>query len=123
MAIGRLFFTDHRLWKELMFGPITPYQYRLCGPDPWPLARQTILTQMERVLEAMGRSRPAGAPGPEADGFRVPICPLGIIAVTASLCYLYFARESALRDRLVTLISPVRDWGSSLATTMSRRLL
>uniref|UniRef100_A0A6G1SJ72 Flavin-containing monooxygenase n=1 Tax=Aceria tosichella TaxID=561515 RepID=A0A6G1SJ72_9ACAR len=47
--LTKLFFKDHALWKQLMFGPRVPYQYRLTGPGYWPEARQTILTTEQRI--------------------------------------------------------------------------
>ncbi|XP_077188435.1 flavin-containing monooxygenase 5-like [Paroedura picta] len=47
----RLFLTDPRLAWEVVFGPCTPYQYRLQGPGKWDNARKTILTQHERMLK------------------------------------------------------------------------
>ncbi len=39
---------DFKLGWVLLFGPCTPYRYRLEGPNKWKDARQTILTQNER---------------------------------------------------------------------------
>lgn len=47
--LTKLFFTDHKLWKQLLFGPCVPYQYRLTGPGSWPEARQVTLATKERV--------------------------------------------------------------------------
>ncbi len=40
--------TDMKLFREVMFGPCTPYQYRLFGPGAWSGARQAIMTQWQR---------------------------------------------------------------------------
>ncbi|CAF3313891.1 unnamed protein product [Rotaria socialis] len=40
---------DFQLGWLLLFGPCTPYRYRLQGPNKWKDARQTILTQFDRV--------------------------------------------------------------------------
>ena len=48
-----LFLTDPSLCWKVMFGPISPYQYRLCGPGRWEGARQAIFTQWERVAQPM----------------------------------------------------------------------
>ena len=42
--------SDPKLAWHVYFGPITPYQYRLRGPHPWPGARQAIMTQWDRVF-------------------------------------------------------------------------
>lgn len=47
--LSALFFKDFTLWKQLMFGPAVPYQYRLNGPGNWDKARETILSVNERV--------------------------------------------------------------------------
>ncbi|CAF1031624.1 unnamed protein product [Adineta ricciae] len=41
--------TDFKLGWKLLFGPYTPYRYRLEGPGKWAGAREAILTQDERV--------------------------------------------------------------------------
>ncbi|XP_028259363.1 dimethylaniline monooxygenase [N-oxide-forming] 5-like [Parambassis ranga] len=51
--ISRMLLTDPRLGLNVLFGPCTPYQYRLRGPGKWPRARQAILTQWERVTQPM----------------------------------------------------------------------
>lgn len=47
--LSRMFFKDFPLWKQLIFGPSVPYQYRLVGPNSWDKARDTILTVNERI--------------------------------------------------------------------------
>nr|XP_057929034.1 flavin-containing monooxygenase 5-like [Doryrhamphus excisus]XP_057929035.1 flavin-containing monooxygenase 5-like [Doryrhamphus excisus] len=55
--IPRLLLTDPRLALNVLFGPVTPYQYRLKGPGKWAGARQAILTQWDRVVQPM-QTRP-----------------------------------------------------------------
>ncbi|XP_053549843.1 flavin-containing monooxygenase 5 [Bombina bombina] len=50
-SLSRLFFTDPRLAWEVLFGPCTPYQYRLMGPGKWDGARKAILTQWSRIIK------------------------------------------------------------------------
>ncbi|KAK5869970.1 hypothetical protein PBY51_024642 [Eleginops maclovinus] len=59
--IPRLLLTDPRLGLKVLFGPSTPYQYRLKGPGKWAGARQTIFTQWERVAQPM-QTRPCDDP-------------------------------------------------------------
>uniref|UniRef100_A0A8P4GFA4 Flavin-containing monooxygenase n=1 Tax=Dicentrarchus labrax TaxID=13489 RepID=A0A8P4GFA4_DICLA len=59
--ISRLLLTDPRLGLKVMFGPCTPYQYRLRGPGKWAGAREAILTQWERVAQPM-QTRPCDEP-------------------------------------------------------------
>ena len=42
--------SDPQLAMHVLFGPCSPYQYRLTGPSAWSGARATILTQWERVV-------------------------------------------------------------------------
>lgn len=49
--------TDPRLGLTLLFGPCTPYQFRLRGPGKWAGARQAIFTQWDRVAAPM-QTRP-----------------------------------------------------------------
>uniref|UniRef100_A0A1A7YM31 Flavin-containing monooxygenase n=1 Tax=Iconisemion striatum TaxID=60296 RepID=A0A1A7YM31_9TELE len=51
--ITRMLLTDPQLGLKVMFGPCTPYQYRLRGPGKWAGARQAIFTQWERVAKPM----------------------------------------------------------------------
>nr|DBA18131.1 TPA: hypothetical protein GDO54_016415 [Pyxicephalus adspersus] len=49
--IKQIFLSDPRLAWEVMFGPCTPYQYRLCGPRQWKDARKAILSQKNRIIK------------------------------------------------------------------------
>ncbi|KAL4634954.1 dimethylaniline monooxygenase N-oxide-forming 5-like [Arapaima gigas] len=51
--ILRLLLTDPRLGFSVLFGPCTPYQYRLRGPGKWAGARNAILTLWDRVNQPM----------------------------------------------------------------------
>ncbi|XP_070687769.1 flavin-containing monooxygenase 5-like [Pempheris klunzingeri] len=57
----KMLLTDPRLGLNVMFGPGTPYQYRLRGPGKWAGARQAIFTQWERVAQPM-QTRPCDEP-------------------------------------------------------------
>ncbi|XP_023282273.1 dimethylaniline monooxygenase [N-oxide-forming] 3-like, partial [Seriola lalandi dorsalis] len=46
-----LLLRDPVLWVKVVFGPCTPYQYRLTGPGQWAGARHAILTQWKRVAQ------------------------------------------------------------------------
>ncbi|XP_069593325.1 flavin-containing monooxygenase 5-like [Ranitomeya imitator] len=50
-SVFKLLLTDPRLALHVLFGPCTPYQYRLSGPGKWSGAREAILTQMNRVIK------------------------------------------------------------------------
>ncbi|RXM95373.1 Dimethylaniline monooxygenase [N-oxide-forming] 5 [Acipenser ruthenus] len=51
--LGWLLLRDMRLGLQLLLGPCTPYQYRLCGPGQWAGARRAILTQWDRVAKPL----------------------------------------------------------------------
>lgn len=61
----RLLLTDPRLGLNVMFGPCTPYQFRLKGPGKWAGARQAILTQWKRIAQPM-QTRPCDEPKPKS---------------------------------------------------------
>uniref|UniRef100_A0A4W3K2P6 Flavin-containing monooxygenase n=1 Tax=Callorhinchus milii TaxID=7868 RepID=A0A4W3K2P6_CALMI len=50
--VKELLLSDPRLAYEIFFGPCTPYQYRVTGPGKWPGARDSILTQWDRIIKA-----------------------------------------------------------------------
>lgn len=45
----KLVFTDPVLYLACIFGPCTPYQYRLQGPHTWDGAREAILSVWNRI--------------------------------------------------------------------------
>ncbi|KAM3841645.1 flavin-containing monooxygenase 5-like [Vipera latastei] len=47
-----LLLTDPKLAWEVYFGPCSAAQFRLTGPGKWEGARNTILTQRERIIKA-----------------------------------------------------------------------
>lgn len=48
-----LFFTDYQLYKRVLWGPVSSYQYRLMGPGKWDGARRAIFTQFGRMTQAL----------------------------------------------------------------------
>ncbi|XP_068175690.1 flavin-containing monooxygenase 5-like [Antennarius striatus] len=80
----RLFLTDPRLCLMVMFGPCSPYQYRLRGPGKWAGARQAILTQMERVAQPM-QTRPSDKPKPKRSFMRPLVLSLAALGLAAYL--------------------------------------
>ena len=65
--LGWLFIADNQLWRQVFFGPCTAYQFRLCGPASWPLARTTVLTQQERIAFPMRPHPHAPHPTPNEE--------------------------------------------------------
>ena len=49
----KLFKEDFRLAMSVLFGPCTPYQFRLEGPGKKDNARDLIMTQWERFAAPM----------------------------------------------------------------------
>ncbi|POI24115.1 hypothetical protein CIB84_012137, partial [Bambusicola thoracicus] len=47
----KLLLTDPLLALKVVFGPCTPYQFRLTGPGKWSGARRAIFTQWDRTLK------------------------------------------------------------------------
>ena len=52
-----MLFRDPLLTFKCIFGPCTPYQYRLEGPGAWKGARKAIMTQWDRTLAPL-KTRP-----------------------------------------------------------------
>ncbi|KAJ8321896.1 hypothetical protein KUTeg_000367 [Tegillarca granosa] len=60
--IGKLLWTDPFLALRCVFGPCTPYQYRLFGTHKWQGAREAIMTQWDRTLYPL-KTRPLEGTG------------------------------------------------------------
>lgn len=75
------------LWAKVLFGPCTPYQFRLSGPGQWSGARQAILTQWERVAQPF-KSRVAPEPDTKLFGWcRLWLLTFGGSLLMAALLY------------------------------------
>ncbi|XP_051731769.1 si:dkey-239i20.2 isoform X12 [Ctenopharyngodon idella] len=107
-SILKLLLTDPRLALNIIFGPCTPYQFRLHGPGQWEGARQAILTQWDRVTEPL-KTRCA----PEPQSHRSSHSLLFSVSVAALLSALYYSRASlhtliadpsSLLDKIRTLV-------------------
>ncbi|XP_048064533.1 flavin-containing monooxygenase 5-like [Megalobrama amblycephala] len=88
-SILKLLLTDPRLALNIIFGPCTPYQFRLHGPGQWEGARQAILTQWDRVTEPL-KTRCA----PEPQSQRSSHSLIFSVSVAALLSALYYSRAS-----------------------------
>ncbi|XP_036437445.1 si:dkey-239i20.2 isoform X2 [Colossoma macropomum] len=84
-----LFLTDPGLGWRVMFGPATPYQYRLYGPGRWEGARQAIYTQWERVAQPM---KTRSVPRQESHHSSLPL--LLSVSAAALLSAVYYTRAS-----------------------------
>ncbi|KAK3602192.1 hypothetical protein CHS0354_004708 [Potamilus streckersoni] len=49
----KMLLTDPKLALTCVFGPCTPYQFRIVGPNPWPGAREAIFTQWNRTFHPL----------------------------------------------------------------------
>ncbi|XP_062989330.1 flavin-containing monooxygenase 5-like isoform X2 [Elgaria multicarinata webbii] len=81
--IWSLFLTDPKLAWEVVFGPCTPYQYRLRGPRKWNRAREAILTQHDRILKPM-RTRAVHISN--IDLLHLCFMLVGLVALFAAIC-------------------------------------
>ncbi|ROL55562.1 Dimethylaniline monooxygenase [N-oxide-forming] 5 [Anabarilius grahami] len=88
-SILKLLLTDPKLALNIIFGPCTPYQFRLHGPGQWEGARQAILTQWDRVTEPL-KTRCA----PEPQSQRSSHSLIFSVSVAALLSALYYMRAS-----------------------------
>lgn len=52
-SLLRLSLTDYSLFKRVLWGPVTAYQYRLMGPGKWDGARRAVFTQFDRMYQAL----------------------------------------------------------------------
>ncbi|KAK7133346.1 hypothetical protein R3I94_015274 [Phoxinus phoxinus] len=87
-SILKLLLTDPRLALNIIFGPCTPYQFRLHGPGQWEGARQVILTR-DRVTEPL-KTRCAPEPQSQRSSYSL----LFSVSVAALLSALYYTRAS-----------------------------
>lgn len=77
----RLFLTDPALWLKTLFGPCSPFQYRLTGPGQWTGARQVILTQQDRIAQPLRTRVVPEPPSFPISGFFPFLCVFGGITV------------------------------------------
>ncbi|ROL55563.1 Dimethylaniline monooxygenase [N-oxide-forming] 5 [Anabarilius grahami] len=88
-SILKLLLTDPKLALNIIFGPCTPYQFRLHGPGQWEGARQAILTQWDRVTEPL-KTRCALEPQSQRSSHSL----IFSVSVAALLSALYYSRAS-----------------------------
>nr|AAI55135.1 Si:dkey-239i20.2 [Danio rerio] len=88
-SIPRLLLTDPRLAFKIIFGPCTPYQFRLHGPGQWEGARQAILTQWDRVVEPL---KTRCTKEPQSQSFSHSL--IFSVSIAGLLSALYYGRAS-----------------------------
>ncbi|KAG9282712.1 si:dkey-239i20.4 [Astyanax mexicanus] len=107
-----LFLTDPGLGWRVLYGPCTPFQYRLRGPGRWTGARQAIFTQWERVFQPL-KTRPIPEPNISGPSFWSLT---GGAAVIFAIIVLQKSVPVFLQDRvasiasLMTYIESVLGW-------------
>ncbi|XP_059165641.1 flavin-containing monooxygenase 5-like [Physella acuta] len=69
---------DPVLALTVMFGPVTPYTYRLSGPGQWSGAREAIMTQWQRTERPL-RTRPL--PTRPGSGINFYLFNLGLVLI------------------------------------------
>ena len=89
--IMKYFFTDHKLWIALMFGPCLPYQYRLEGPHHWSGARDAILSVEERISAPL-KTRHALTKVEHKDNIFLKLFKMIMIIILSYLLYNYLSK-------------------------------
>ncbi|XP_011372520.1 dimethylaniline monooxygenase [N-oxide-forming] 5-like [Pteropus vampyrus] len=83
-----LFLSDPKLAMEILFGPCTPYQYRLQGPGKWEGARKAILTQRERIIKPLKTRITSEDHRPPSLFSWMKMAPVGLAFLVAGSVYL-----------------------------------
>uniref|UniRef100_A0A3Q2Y9X2 Flavin-containing monooxygenase n=1 Tax=Hippocampus comes TaxID=109280 RepID=A0A3Q2Y9X2_HIPCM len=98
-----LLLTDYMLFKEVLWGPVTAYQYRLTGPGKWDGARQAILTQFQRMFQPL-KTRKVEEVNMASSGGLFKLS-LTLVAGGAAVYYMHI-REPTLLPNLVSKLFP-----------------
>ncbi|XP_056133107.1 flavin-containing monooxygenase 5-like [Lampris incognitus] len=96
-----LFFTDYSLFKKVLWGPVTAYQYRLTGPGKWDGARRAIFTQFDRMYQAL-KTRPVAEPETSIAGPMLKLS-LAVMAGGAAIYYVHVRNPSTIPTLLSNL--------------------
>ncbi|XP_047443835.1 flavin-containing monooxygenase 5-like [Mugil cephalus] len=97
-----LFFTDFPLFKRIMWGPVTAYQYRLQGPGKWEGARKAIFTQFDRMYQPL-KTRKLDVQQDSSTGLLIKLS-LTVMAGGAALYYVHVRNPTTIP----TLLSKLR---------------
>ncbi|GLD50542.1 dimethylaniline monooxygenase [N-oxide-forming], partial [Lates japonicus] len=89
-----LFFTDYPLFKRVLWGPVTAYQYRLMGPGKWEGARRAIFTQFDRMFQPL-KTRKLEDQEPSTAG-RLMKLSLTLMAGGATAYYIHVRNPTAI---------------------------
>ncbi|XP_017159047.1 dimethylaniline monooxygenase [N-oxide-forming] 5-like [Poecilia reticulata] len=97
-----LFFTDYQLFKHVLWGPVSSYQYRLMGPGKWDGARKAIFTQFDRMYQPL-KSRKLEEPESSITGHLVK---LSLVILSGGAVAYYFHTHHP--NTIPTLLSNIR---------------
>lgn len=100
-SLAWLFFTDFPLFKQVMWGPLSAYQYRLTGPGTWEGARKAIITQFDRMYQPL-KTRQVVAPKSSALGHLFKLTLFAAVGV-AAVYSIYLDPPSILATILATI--------------------
>lgn len=98
-----LFFTDYPLFKKVLWGPVSSYQYRLMGPGKWSGARQAIFTQFDRMFQPL-KTRPLDEASETCLAVRLFKLSL-YTAVGASAVYYLHQHPPASLNNLISMVT------------------
>ncbi|XP_031431112.1 flavin-containing monooxygenase 5-like [Clupea harengus] len=99
-----LFFTDYPLFKRVLWGPVTCYQYRIMGPGKWSGARHAIFTQFDRMYQPL-KTRPLDESNERSLAGR--LFKLSLVSlVGASAVYYLHHHPPASFDKLISVVIP-----------------
>ena len=99
-----LFFTDYPLFKRVLWGPVTCYQYRIMGPGKWSGARHAIFTQFDRMYQPL-KTRPLDESNERSLAGR--LFKLSLVSlVGASAVYYLHQHPPASFDKLISVVIP-----------------
>uniref|UniRef100_A0A3Q3IZK1 Flavin-containing monooxygenase n=1 Tax=Monopterus albus TaxID=43700 RepID=A0A3Q3IZK1_MONAL len=93
-----LFFTDYPLFKRVLWGPVTSYQYRLTGPGKWEGARKAIFTQFDRMYQPL-KTRQLVQQEPSTVGRLIKLS-LTLMAGVAAAYYVHLCNPTAVSTLL-----------------------
>ncbi|KAJ8388454.1 hypothetical protein AAFF_G00133300 [Aldrovandia affinis] len=101
-----LFFTDYPLFKKVLWGPVSAYQYRISGPGKWSGARHAIFTQFDRMYQPLKTRQVDDEPGSSV-AWRVSKWSVTIGLAAYAAYYMQLKPPAALL-KLVSTIRPSR---------------
>uniref|UniRef100_A0A7N8XYL3 Flavin-containing monooxygenase n=1 Tax=Mastacembelus armatus TaxID=205130 RepID=A0A7N8XYL3_9TELE len=99
-----LFFTDFPLFKRVLWGPMTAYQYRLTGPGKWEGSRRAIFTQFDRMYQPL-KTRQLDAQHSSTSGHLMKLS-LTVVTIGAAIYYVHARNPTTIPNFLSKLHLP-----------------